>query len=110
MIKTRRVRHELRATPLPLHETVPVQVQAKLNAALMKTRRPVKLPLRVEVVPLDAVTHAAKAAEQRLPAIARVAPRLRFRERRSGRFSFCITTHLNQADSSISVSKFLEVK
>src|SRR6185503_21146348 len=74
MIKPGGVGRELRATAVSFHKTVSIQVQAQLDAARMKTRRPIKLAPGEEVVPFQAVTHAAKAAEQRLPAGAHVAP------------------------------------
>ena len=78
MIKARRVRRELGPPAAAFHEAVAVQIQAQLDAARMKTRRPVELALRQKVMPLDAVTHAAKTAEDRLPARAHVAPRAGF--------------------------------
>jgi hypothetical protein len=46
----------------------------------MKTGAPVKLAPRKEIVPLNAVARATKTAEQRLPALADVAPGFDFSE------------------------------
>ena len=51
----------------------------------METRRPVKFALGEKIVPLDAVARAVKTAEERLPALADIAPRVRLGERRGGR-------------------------
>ena len=48
----------------------------------MKTGGPVEFAFREKLVPFDAVTRAVKAAEERLPALADIAPRVRFGERR----------------------------
>ena len=49
-----------------------------------RNRAPVELALRKKIVPLKAVTRAVKTAEQRLPALADIAPRAGLGERRRG--------------------------
>jgi hypothetical protein len=68
----------------PPHSTKPwpARFRHKFHAAGMKARGPVELALRKKIVPLDAVARAVKTAEERLPALAHVAPRVRLGERR----------------------------
>jgi hypothetical protein len=80
IIKRRGAGCEVRASAPAFNESVPFQIEAQFHATRMKTRRPIELAFGQEIVPLDAVTHAAKAAEKRLPARADVAPGRAFAE------------------------------
>ena len=80
MVEADGVRPELSATASSFHEALASKIQTKLNATRMKTRRPIKLLPRLKIMPLDAITHAAKTAEERLPACANVAPDQSFRK------------------------------
>ena len=95
-IKSRGAGREIRSPAATLHKAVAVEIQTKFHAAWMKTRRPVELAFRQEIVPFDAVAYAAKTAEERLPARADIAPRRAFTERGflhraafGGRILFC---------------------
>ena len=84
VIEPDRVWVKFHALAFARHKTVPSKIQAQLNAAWMKACAPVKFTLRKKIVPLDAVTRAVKTAEERLPALADIAPRVRLGERRGG--------------------------
>src|SRR5690348_2285748 len=58
-----------------------LQIQAQLNAAGMKTSRPIKLLFRRELVPLEAEPQVLIVAKQRPPARADSIPCRRFRKR-----------------------------
>ena len=82
MVKPDRAWREIRPLMFAFHEAVAVQIQTQLDAARMKTRGPVKFVPREKIVPLDAVARTVKTAEDRLPAFADIAPRVRLGERR----------------------------
>jgi hypothetical protein len=63
-IKTGRQRPEFKGSPLRLDHSFPLQVQANLDAAGVKTRRPVDILLRRKVMPFNAVTQLTEAAVQ----------------------------------------------
>jgi len=76
MIKADGVRRELRPVSVTCHKPVPVQIQAQLDTARMKTGGPIQFTPGKEFVPLNAEAAPLKAAKQRLPAVAHVPPRV----------------------------------
>ena len=84
VIKTGGVGREFRPAAATRYKTVAVEVQAQLHAMGMKTGRPIEFATRKKIVPFEAVTRAAKTAEQRLPAVADIAPRASLTKRGNG--------------------------
>src|SRR6185295_13762212 len=66
MIKPGRARREVGPAAAAFHEPMTVEVEAKLDATRMKTRRPVQLALGLEIMPLDAEAESAETPEQGL--------------------------------------------
>jgi hypothetical protein len=74
MIKAHGARREFRARPVALNEAVAFQVQAKLDAARVKTRGPIQFVARKKIVPLDAESESVKISKQRLPSAPDISP------------------------------------